>query len=695
MKGRYYGQRRVLEPQGVVPATAWKIDNSKEIGSLEARVRLERIHLEWDNFQQICSSCGFDEARVRARIFDFVEKRGKIHNPFTQSGGVLIGTVEEISPDLISEAGISVGDRIYCIASLSGIPIYIEDIISIDFNYGQIICTGYAILFEASPVYLMDNDLSTDYTLAAIDEAGSLFGAYNLALEHRNQNIFIIGRTTYATMMYAAAVREAVGSGCQIHAIMTLENRETLTNEEREKIMSSVIKRVYFTDLTEPIQALEQIMSENPELGQVDQVIVAEDTFGAETLAVMLVKPFGDVYFTSVENHYGSAQLVAESMGKIVTMYAFDQYIKDYPEFTMRIIRGIKDSLDEVNRIYHTGKREKLRLGRSQERSMLSGVAGRQDGFVYQSQVTKSMVEEIMNVARYDCNVIIQGETGVGKEKVLSLIHQNSDRHAKPCIKINCATIAESLAESEFFGYEAGAFTGAQASGKPGYFEMADDGILFLDEIGTLSMNMQSKLLRVLQENQFFRVGGTRQISVNVRVIVANNVPLKRLVEQGKFREDLYYRLNICKIDVPPLRERKDDILCLAENFAQNWAKKYKIDKELSPEALSRLYDYHWPGNVRELENVVHRLIISSRDVVITGEDVDDILNENAYGDMIVSIKKNFDRNENLDFHQLMDQQEKQIIEYALKKEGTTRKAAELLGLPQTTFARKKLKYGL
>ena len=155
--------------------------------------------------------------------------------------------------------------------------------------------------------------------------------------------------------------------------------------------------------------------------------------------------------------------------------------------------------------------------------------AGKEDDFVYQSQVTKSMIDEVMNIAKYDCNVIIQGETGVGKEKVLSLIHQNSERHGNPCIKINCATIAESLAESEFFGYEAGAFTGAQASGKPGYFEMANNGILFLDEIGTLSMNMQSKLLRVLQESQFYRVGGTRQISVNVRVIVANNVPLKGL----------------------------------------------------------------------------------------------------------------------------------------------------------------------
>jgi transcriptional regulator with PAS, ATPase and Fis domain len=208
-------------------------------------------------------------------------------------------------------------------------------------------------------------------------------------------------------------------------------------------------------------------------------------------------------------------------------------------------------------------------------------------------------------------------------------------------------------------------------------------------------MNMQSKLLRVLQESQFYRLGGTRQISVNVRVVCANNVPLRKLVDEGKFREDLYYRLNICTIEVPPLRERRADILIMAETFVKKWNKKYGIEKELSPEALNVLYDYYWPGNVRELENVVHRLVISSSDVVISDEEVEDILNENAYGDLINSVKKSFNRNEHLDFHQMMEQQEKQIIEYALKKEGTTRKAAELLGLPQTTFARKKLKYKL
>ena len=690
----YYGLNRVLEPKGLSPATAWKLDNSYELQKKEARISLERIHLEWDNFQQICNSCSFDETKIKAKIFDIIEKRGKLHNPFTGSGGVLIGRVDEIA-DVNPHHNIGLGDRIYCITSLSCVPIHIEEIKSIDYHYGQIECTGYAILFEASPVYKMDENLGPKYTLAAVDEAGSLFGVYHITAVNENKKIIIMGRNLFTTMIYAAAVRQAKCSDQQVMAIMDVHAQDHFSAVEIRKVLEPLVDDVCFVDLTEPILGYEQMKKSHKDFLVADQVVVAEDIFGTETLAVQLVRPLGDIYFTAVENHYAEAQMVAESMGKVVSMFAFDQYTKDYPEFTIKVVKEIQPKLEAIDRLYEESKKKKNRLDKSRKKSLQISKAGKEDDFIYQSQVTRSMVEDIMNIAKYDCNVIIQGETGVGKERVLSLIHQNSDRHGHPCIKINCATIAESLAESEFFGYEAGAFTGAQASGKPGYFEMANNGILFLDEIGTLSMNMQSKLLRVLQENQFYRVGGTKQISVNVRVIVANNVPLKELVDQGKFREDLYYRLNICKIDVPPLRERRDDILCLAESFTHNWTKKYKIDKELSPDALYRLYDYYWPGNVRELENIIHRLVISSRGIVITGEDVEDILNETAYGDMIVSVKKNFNRGEPLDYHQLMEQQEKQIIEYALKKEGTTRKAAELIGLPQTTFARKKLKYGL
>ncbi len=689
-----FGVNRVLEPKDVVPVAAWKLDNRPELGNKEARINLELIHFEWDNFQQICSSCGFDEERIKIKIYDLIEKRGKLHNPYTGTSGVLLGTVDELSDDIVSLEGIKPGDKIYCISSLCGIPLYIEDIINIDYNYGQIRCKGYAILFEATPIYKLDERMNPNYTLAAIDEAGNLYENYRLAVEHNNKRVAIIGRNVYTTVMYAAAIREAIGPTYNVIAIMDKYAKGSLTEEEIEEIMFPLIKKTYFVDLSQPLKSYKGVLNDQENSDFFDHIIVAEDIFGAETLAILLVKKQGDIYFTSLDNHYSTASLTAETMDKNINIYAFQQFSTGHPEFTMQIVKNLMPKLEDINTLYDSKKTSK-KLTKNQKKSYKTINAGKIDEFVFQSMVTRSMVEDVLNIAKYDCNVIIQGETGVGKEKVLALIHQNSERCGNPCIKINCATIQENLAESEFFGYEGGAFTGAQSSGKKGYFELANNGILFLDEIGALSLNMQSKLLRVIQENQFFRVGGVAQQSVNVRVICANNVPLKKLVDEGQFREDLYYRLNICKIDVPPLRDRREDVICLAEAFLNNLKKKYKVEREISPGAMNSLYKYYWPGNVRELENIIHRLVISSKNIVINQEDVDEMLNENAYEDMVISVKKSIQRVESLDFHQLMEQQEKQIIEYALKKEGTTRKAAELLGLPQTTFARKKIKYNL
>lgn len=689
-----FGIDRVLEPKGVVPVAAWRIDNSREIGSKEVRINLELVHLEWDSFQQICNSCGFDDNKIKAKILDLVEKRGKLHNPFTETGGVLMGTVDEMGSGIVSTEGIKEGDKIYCITSLCGIPIHIDKIINIDYNYGQISCTGHAILFEATPIYKMEKDVKPNYTLAAMDEAGNLHGTNKLASEKNYKNAAIIGRNIFTTVMYAAALRQAAGDELNIIAIVDRYSPGRLSESEIEETMKPLVNKTYFVDLTEPLDTYKELKKKDDVFGQMDQVIVAEGILGAETLGVLMVKELGDLYFVLLRNHYTVASLTAETMAKVINIYAFEQYTENYPQFTMSLVKTIAPKLNEINKLFDSKKAIK-RLTKSQQKTLETETAGKLDDFIYSSIVTKSMVDEVLNVAKYDCNVIIQGETGVGKEKVLSLIHQNSERRACPCIKINCATIAESLAESEFFGYEAGAFTGAQTAGKKGYFEMANNGILFLDEIGCLSMNMQSKLLRVLQENKFFRVGGTKEISVNVRVICANNVPLKKLVDQGQFREDLFYRLNICKIDVPPLRERRDDVISLVEAFLRNWQKKYNIEKVLSPDAIRSLYDYYWPGNVRELENVIHRLVIKSHNVVISQEEVDEMLNENAYDDMVISVKKDFKREEKLDYHQLMEDQEKQIIEYALKKGGTTRAAAEILDMPQTTFTRKKVKYGL
>jgi PAS domain S-box-containing protein len=223
-------------------------------------------------------------------------------------------------------------------------------------------------------------------------------------------------------------------------------------------------------------------------------------------------------------------------------------------------------------------------------------------------------LRDVQQVANTDSTVLILGETGTGKELIARAIHLGSSRKAKPLIKVNCAAIPASLMESEFFGYEAGAFTGATKK-REGRFELANHGTIFLDEIGELPLDLQAKLLRVLQEGEFESVGSSHTRKIDVRVIAATNRNLRDFIKEGKFREDLYYRIHVFPITVPPLRDRGEDILLLANSFAQRFAQKMgrKLNP-LSPAAIMRLKSYHWPGNVRELQNVIERAVITSTD---------------------------------------------------------------------------------
>ncbi len=232
--------------------------------------------------------------------------------------------------------------------------------------------------------------------------------------------------------------------------------------------------------------------------------------------------------------------------------------------------------------------------------------------------------ERIAKVAPTDSWVLITGENGVGKELVARAIHRESHRGVKPFVGVNCAAIPEELIESELFGHEKGAFTGA-TSRKKGKFDLADEGTLFLDEIADMSLKTQSKILRILQEQKFERVGGERTIDVDVRVIAATNRKLEEEIQRGKFREDLYYRLNVIPIHVPPLRERKEDIPLFTEQFLQEFsARSGKTKKEMSPEALKLLTVNSWPGNVRELKNLIERLVIMTPGDTIEASDLSD-----------------------------------------------------------------------
>ena len=233
------------------------------------------------------------------------------------------------------------------------------------------------------------------------------------------------------------------------------------------------------------------------------------------------------------------------------------------------------------------------------------------------SREMREVYEKVTQVARANTTVLIRGESGTGKELIAQAIHYNSQRSDGPFIRVNCAAIPENLIESEFFGYEKGAFTGA-VSRKKGRFELANGGTIFLDEIGDLSPMTQIKLLRVLEEQEFERVGGTETIKVDVRILAATNADLEQLMSDGKFREDLYYRLNVYTIMLPPLRERKTDILLLADHFMLKYGRKHgKPIKRISTPAIDMLRVYHWPGNVRELENCIERAVLVCEDQVI------------------------------------------------------------------------------
>lgn len=287
-------------------------------------------------------------------------------------------------------------------------------------------------------------------------------------------------------------------------------------------------------------------------------------------------------------------------------------------------------------------------------------------------------------IAKVDATVLILGETGSGKEQLVKYLHRASTRRNGRLLKINCGALPATLIESELFGYEKGSFTGANSSGKAGFFEAANNGILFLDEIGEMPMEMQVKLLRVLQEGEFFRIGGTRPIKADVRIIAATNRDLRDMVRKGCFRSDLYYRLNVTSIILPPLRERIYDIIPLANRFLDEFNVKYGMRKTLSVSAYQALQSFDWPGNVRELRNVIEQALIMSE-----GETI-------SHDELPFAPKDKFEflpMDGSIDLDAILARLEASYIIKAYEKHGNIRAAAKSLGMKTTRYLRKKKLY--
>lgn len=387
-----------------------------------------------------------------------------------------------------------------------------------------------------------------------------------------------------------------------------------------------------------------------------------------------------DISFICVPIKLGSEVIGALSADRLFEEgVSLDEDVRLLSIITSMIAQAVKlrqAAQEEAHRLLEENRRLHSQL---KERFRPSNIVGN-------SKAMRNVYDLIAQVTRSETTVLIRGESGTGKELVAHAIHYNSFREDKPFIKVNCGALPEGVVESELFGHEKGAFTGAVSTRK-GRFELAHGGTIFLDEIGDLSPTTQIKLLRVLQEREFERVGGTTTIKTDVRVIAATNRDLETLIEEGKFRQDLYYRLNVFPIHIPPLRGRKTDIPLLADFFVEKYSKtNHKNIRRISTPAIDMLMTYHWPGNVRELENCVERAVLLSSNHVIHGRHLPPTLQTaEASGTTHAGTLDG-----------TLEDMERDLIVDALKaSRGNKAKAARALGITERTMGLRVQKHGI
>lgn len=422
---------------------------------------------------------------------------------------------------------------------------------------------------------------------------------------------------------------------------------EASSGSEALKITDNNLIDIVLSDFRMPemngIELLKKIKEKNPEI------------------AVVLITAFGTI----------------EDAVKAMKEGAFDYLTKpvdlDELEFIIKRISERQQLISE-NRIL----KEQL-----QEKNKISGL-------VAFSEKMENVLNTALRVADSKATVLLRGESGTGKEVLAKAIHYSSSRKDKPFVAVNCAALNENLLESELFGHEKGAFTGADKQ-RRGRFEIADGGTLFLDEIGDLPLSTQVKLLRVLQEEEFERVGGSQTINIDVRVIAATNKDIEGLIKEGKFREDLYYRINVVAISIPPLRERKDDIIHLISHFITKYLPETKKEKiEFSREAMDILMKYNYPGNIRELENIVHHSVVLSRGEIISSSDLPEQVKVTSSTEVV------FGLNENSTLPEQVENLEKMLVLNALKKTHNNQlQASKLLGISERNLRYRLEKWGM
>ncbi|WP_035165736.1 MULTISPECIES: sigma-54 interaction domain-containing protein [Caloramator] len=350
-------------------------------------------------------------------------------------------------------------------------------------------------------------------------------------------------------------------------------------------------------------------------------------------------------------------------------MLLFDDYEK---------LKQVTEQIEKIHKELNLYKNEIAKMNRA--KYSLADIIG-------ESKPMKQAKSKVKKLARVNSNILIIGESGVGKELFAHAIHNESERNEFPFVSINCSAIPENLLEAEFFGYEDGAFTGARKGGNIGKFELANGGTIFLDEIGDMPLYMQAKLLRVLQEKEVVRIGSNKVVKLDVRVICATHKNLEQLVNEGKFREDLYYRLNVLSLDIPPLRQRREDIPLLVQSFVEKFYKETGLYREIPEEVMNILCNYDWPGNIRELKNIVERICVNADDTEVTVNDLPAAILNKTF---------RIEHKKNQGLKEIMENIEKEIIISTLKECNNNKSlAASKLNIPRASLYRKIEEYNI
>ena len=549
-----FGLERSIEPRHALAQQAWKIDNTMTLRSDEVLIDVKIININLASFNEILDETGEDRALLCQRVLEIVRERGKLHNPVTNSGGMLYGTVVELGPSYPNIYHIRPKDEIISLSSLTVTPLHITQILRIDCESAQLEVEGQAILYANSPAVKKPPDLPLRAVIAAMDEAGAPTRSYQIV--QPGQDVLILGASGRIGLMCGYAAKDKMGSSGRLVGIV--RDQESRIQMEPCSVFDEVLE----LDATN-LSAL--CGTPHAEIIQrFDVVINCINTADTEAASLLAVKNHGTIYFATICCDYKFVALTAESIGKEIQVIPYTGFLEGHADYTLGLMRRFPQMQTDIQRGI-CGVPETISIPNSDETPHAKSEADEDcaSGYIFHSLEAKATLRQALKVARYTSNVMIYGESGVGKEIIARIIHQNSERKSFPMVKINCAAIPEHLLESELFGYEKGSFTGANIKGKIGLWEAAQNGTLFLDEVGELPLTFQAKLLRVIQEKEIVRVGGLTPIKVDVRIIAATNRNLARMVQAGEFREDLYYRLNVYPITVLPLRMRRADIIPL------------------------------------------------------------------------------------------------------------------------------------